>query len=59
MADDDIVISASVVTNNPEHATRAAEVFARAAAGLVLDGVGVSIGMQMVPDEPDDERPEP
>jgi hypothetical protein len=49
-----IIISASVVTDNPEHATRAAEVLARAATGLVLDGIDVSVAMGIPPeDDPD------
>lgn len=46
-----IVISASVVTENPEHANRAAEVLGRAAAGLVLDGINVNLSMGIPEDE--------
>ncbi|HZN75884.1 MAG TPA: hypothetical protein VFC00_30000 [Micromonosporaceae bacterium] len=45
-----IVVSATVVTDDPGHAARAAEVLARAAAGLVLEGITVSVSMA-VPDE--------
>jgi hypothetical protein len=40
-----VVISATIVTENPEHATRAAEAFARACTGLVLEGINVSLSM--------------
>lgn len=40
-----MVISATVVTDNEEHAARAAEVLARAATGLVLDGMSVSVSL--------------
>ena len=40
-----VVCSITVVTNNPEHITRAAEVMARAAAGLVLEGMSVSVSL--------------
>jgi hypothetical protein len=46
-----IVISASVVTDNPEHATRAAEVLARAATGLVLEGIYVNVSMGIAEEE--------
>lgn len=49
-----VVISATVVTDNPDHAARAAEVLARAAAGLVLDGVPVNVSLG-VPDDEDDQ----
>jgi hypothetical protein len=45
-----IVVSATVVTENPEHAARAAEVLARAAAGLVLDGISVNVSLG-IPDD--------
>lgn len=38
-----MVISATVVTTDHEKAARAAEVLARAAAGLVLDEISVSL----------------
>lgn len=46
-----IVISATVVTDDQEQALKAAEVLARAAAGLVLDGVNVSVHMGIADDE--------
>lgn len=49
-----IVVSATVVTDDPTHAARAAEVLARAAAGLVLDGISVTVSLG-VPEE--DETP--
>jgi hypothetical protein len=45
-----MVISVGVVTDDPVHAVKAAEVFARAAAGLVLEGINVSVNMG-IPDE--------
>jgi hypothetical protein len=48
-----IVISATVVTEDQTQATRAAEVLARAAAGLVLEGMNVSVSMG-IPDDDDD-----
>jgi hypothetical protein len=48
-----IVISASVVTENPDHPAKAAEVFGRAAAGLVLEGIAVSVSMGVPDDEED------
>lgn len=50
-----IVISAAVVTENPQHAARAAEVLARAAAGLVLDGIDVSVSMGIPMEDEDDD----
>lgn len=50
-----IVISATIVTDNPSHATRAAEVLARAAAGLVLDGVPVNVHMGHADDDEETE----
>lgn len=50
-----VVVSATVVTEDPTHATKAAEVLARAAAGLVLDGIAVSVSMGL----PDDEERRP
>lgn len=46
-----IVISATVVTDDQQQASHAAEVLARAAAGLVLDGIPVSVSMAEVDDE--------
>ena len=49
-----IVVSATVVTDNPEHAARAAEVLARAAAGLVLDGISVNVSLGIPDDDPEE-----
>jgi hypothetical protein len=49
-----IVISATVVTDDQSQATHAAEVLARAAAGLVLDGIPVNVSMG-VPDDDEDQ----
>jgi hypothetical protein len=46
-----IVISATVVTDDQQQASHAAEVLARAAAGLVLDGIPVNVSMTEVDDE--------
>lgn len=40
-----IAISASVFTDSHEEAAKAAEALARVAAGLVLDGIEVSVNM--------------
>ena len=46
MRDEDVVVvSVSVVIDQSEHIARAAEVLARAAAGLVLEGISVSVSM--------------
>lgn len=50
-----MVISATVVTDDHEQATRAAEVLARAATGLVLDGVSVSLALYRADDPEDDD----
>lgn len=49
-----LVVSASVVTDNAEHAARAAEVPARAITGLALDGVSVGLNITTV-DEDEEE----
>ncbi len=49
-----VVVSATVVTENPEHAARAAEVLARAAAGLVLDGINVNVSLGIPDDDPEE-----
>lgn len=46
-------MSATVVTADHEEAAKAAEVFARACTGLVLEGISVSLSMGM-PDEEDE-----
>ena len=43
--DEVVVVSATVVTDDPEHIARAAEVFGRACAGLVLEGMSVSLSL--------------
>jgi hypothetical protein len=55
-AGDVVVISATVVTKNPDHVAKAAEVLARAAAGLALEGIDVSLSFGIPEDdEPDGE----
>ncbi len=44
------VVQALVITDDPGHATRVAEVFARAAAGLLLDGIDVRIDLSNAED---------
>jgi hypothetical protein len=51
-----IVISATVVTDDQQQASHAAEVLARAAAGLVLDGIPVNVSMG-VPDADEEDQP--
>lgn len=50
----EIYIAASVITRVPEHALKASEVLARAAAGLILDGISVSVNMHTIDPEEDD-----
>jgi hypothetical protein len=52
-----VVISATVVTDDPEHLVKAAEVLGRAAAGLGLEGIDVSLSITTVPDDPDEAEP--
>lgn len=40
-----IVISASVVTDDPQKAAKAAEVLARAATGIALEGISVNVSL--------------
>ena len=49
-----IAICASVFTEDHEEAAKAAEALARVAAGLVLDGIDVSVNMHRLTDEEDD-----
>ncbi len=49
-----IVVSVGIVSNNPADVVRAGEVFARAASGLVLEGVNVSVSFG-IPTEDNDE----
>lgn len=50
-----MVISATVVTSAPDQAVKAAEILTRAATGLILDGINVSVTMG-IPE--DDEGPD-
>lgn len=45
MSDKSFVVSATVVTEDGNEAVRAAEVLARAAAGLLLEGIYVQVAM--------------
>jgi hypothetical protein len=47
----EVFVSASVITRVPEHALKAAEVLGRAAAGLLLDGISVSVNMHTIEEE--------
>jgi hypothetical protein len=47
----DVVISATVVTSDQEAAVRTIEAFARAATGLALDGMNVSVSIFGAADE--------
>ena len=40
-----ILVKAVVLTDNPSHAARAAEVIARAASGLALEGLFISMSI--------------
>jgi len=44
-------VCAQVMSDNPEHVARAVEAFARAAAGLALEGIAVSIYAETVTDD--------
>ena len=48
-----LVLSLSVVTEDQSEATKTAEVMARAATGLALDGIDVSLSIGTVEDEDD------
>ncbi|HEV2071065.1 MAG TPA: hypothetical protein VGR26_14845 [Acidimicrobiales bacterium] len=48
-----IVVSCTVVTESQEHAARAGEAFSRAATGLALEGIAVSLTMGTPDDEED------
>ncbi len=50
-----IVVSATVVTDDQSKASHAAEVLARAAAGLVLEGIPVNVSFG-VPDHDEEAR---
>ena len=47
-----VVVSLTIVTDQPDHVVRASEVFARAAAGLILEGVNVNLSFG-IPDDDD------
>lgn len=49
----ELVISATVVTEDQNAATRAAEAFSRAATGLALEGINASVTMSTVGDSGD------
>jgi hypothetical protein len=49
-----MVVSLTVVSTEAEHITRAAEVMARAAAGLALEGIMVSLTLGTPSDEDDE-----
>jgi hypothetical protein len=46
-----IVVSCTVVSEKPEEIVKASEVLARAASGLALEGINVSVNIGTVPDE--------
>lgn len=50
----EVYVGASVITSVPEHALKAAEVLARAAAGLLLDGISIAVNMHVVEPEAED-----
>lgn len=49
--EESIVVSATVVTESPEKAMRSVEAFARAAAGLAMEGMLVSVTISKGHDE--------
>ena len=49
-----MVVSLTVVSDQPEVVARAAEVMGRAAAGLALEGIMVNLSMGTPGDEDDD-----
>ena len=49
-----MVISATVVTDDPEKAARAGEVLSRASIGLVLDGITVMVSLSRADADPVD-----
>ena len=50
----EVYIGCSVITKLPEHALKASEVLARTAAGLMLEGISVSVNMHTIDPEADD-----
>jgi hypothetical protein len=50
-----LVVSLSVVTEDEQAAVRASEVMARAAAGLALEGITVSLTIGTVIDDGEDD----
>jgi hypothetical protein len=48
-----IVVSVTVVSDDPNQVSKAAEVLARAAAGLALEGINVQVTMGTVQEEED------
>lgn len=54
---DVVVVSATVVTRNSEHVAKAGEVLARAAAGLALEGIAVSLSFG-IPEDDDEGEPD-
>jgi hypothetical protein len=51
-----LVVSLTIVTEDPNEATTAAEVMARAAAGLALEGLLVSLTIGTATDDADTPR---
>lgn len=49
------VVSLTVVSASAEQVTRAAEVMARAATGLALEGIMANLSLGTPEDDPDDE----
>lgn len=49
----DLVVSATVITTNADHVARATEAFGRAAAGLALEGMSVSVTVATLDDDDD------
>jgi len=48
------VVSATVVTEDPEQVARSCEALARTSAGLLLEGINISVSMGVAEDEPEE-----
>lgn len=49
------VVSATVVTEDPEHVVKVAEAFSRVAAGLGVQGISVTVSIGVMEDDDDDD----
>lgn len=51
-----LVVSATVVTEDPAQMVKAAEVFQRMSSGLALDGIGVRMDFNVFEEDDEDEE---